>query len=168
MTGSPTREPTAETPDPGAPTLPPPEPSAAPAGERPHLVRCPAHGLLYDAARSSGCSRCLGGATPPIGTTRRLRARPRLFLGAGLALALALGAVPAVLYAQSVKSGPLLERRIEAEAIRRGRVDDPQVRRAYAEAAERVSRTRARGIAFSALLWLGTSAIVLWGWRRFV
>lgn len=146
------------------------EGSVLPAGERPRLVRCPAHGLLYDAALSSGCSRCVGGdkgPRPRHGATR-LRARPRLWLGAGLALSLVLGAIPAALYAQSVKNGPLLERRIEAEAIRRGRVDSPQVRTAYAEAEKRISKTRSRGVAFSALLWLGASTLLLLGWRRFV
>ena len=168
MTGSTRRNDEVGAPDPAAPEAPTAESTTAPAGERPRLVRCPAHGLLYDAARSSGCSRCLGGAAPSVGTFAKLRSRPRLWLGAGLALALLLGAVPAALYAQSVKSGPLLERRIEAEAIRRGRVDDAQVRKAYAGAVNRVDQTRTRGIAFSALLWLGTSALLLVGWRRFV
>jgi len=133
------------------------------------LVRCPAHGLLYDANQSPGCSRCLGLETDPrIRLAPTLHRRPRIWLAAGMLIALLLGAVPAVIYAHSVKTGPLLERRIEAENIRLGKTTVPEVQAAYADARARVDRVRSRGVAFSALLWLGVSALVLLLWYRFV
>ncbi len=133
------------------------------------LVRCPAHGLLYDANQSPGCSRCLGLETDPrIRLAPTLRRRPKLWLTAGMLIALLLGAVPAAIYTHSVKTGTLLERRIEAENIRLGKTAVPEVRAAYAEARARVDKVRSRSVAFSALLWLGVSALVLLLWYRFV
>lgn len=144
-------------------------PIASVEGSRPQLVRCPAHGLLYDSATSAGCSRCLDQPEHQgFRLAPGLRARPRVRLTAGLTLALVLGALPAALYADHVKNTTMLERRIEAEAIRRGRVGDDSVRQAYANAQRLVEKARSRGIAFSGLLWLGTAVLVLGLWLRFV
>lgn len=133
------------------------------------LVRCPAHGLLYDASKSNGCSRCLGETHPSRARLLpTLRARPRLWLATGVLLALGLGAVPAVIYTQQVKSGSLLERRIEAEAIRRGRAGSPEGRAAYLDACAHVDRTRARAVAVTALIWLVSTIFLLLLYRRFV
>ncbi len=142
---------------------------AAVEGPKPHLVRCPAHGLLYDAAQSAGCSRCLGmPSADGFRLAPGLRQRPRLWLTAGMLLALLLGAVPAALYTRHVKNGPLLEQRIEAASVRSGRLRAPDAQQAYAAARAKVARTRTRGAAVSALLWLGSAALLLLLWHRFV
>jgi hypothetical protein len=138
-------------------------------GAKPHLVRCPAHGLLYDAAQSAGCSRCLGmPATAGLRLAPGLRRKPRLWLTTGMLLALLLGAVPAALYTRHVKNGPLLEQRIEAASVRSSRVRVPEARKAYAAARAEVGRARTRGVAVSAVLWLGSAALLLLLWYRFV
>jgi len=142
---------------------------AGAAAERGQLVRCPAHGLLYDATLSPGCTRCLGpSADQPFRLAPELRKRPRLWLTLGLTLGLLLGAVPAVLYAQNVKSGSLYERRIEADAIRRTRADSKHFKKQYAKARAKISATRNRGIAVSALIWIGITAALMLLWYRFV
>lgn len=137
--------------------------------EQGQLVRCPAHGLLYDATQSAGCTRCLGpSAEQPFRIAPELRQRPRLWLTLGLTLGLLLGAVPAALYAQNVKSGALYERRIEADAIRRTRSDSKHFKKQYAKARAKIAATRNRGIAVSALLWIGIAAALMLLWYRFV
>lgn len=141
----------------------------AEAAERGQLVRCPAHGLLYDAIKSAGCTRCLGpSAEQPFRIAPELRRRPRLWLTLGLTLGLLLGAVPAALYAQNVKSGALYERRIEADAIRRTRSGSKHFKKQYAKARAKIAATRNRGIAVSALLWIGIAAALMLLWYRFV
>jgi len=133
------------------------------------LVRCPAHGLLYDASKSNGCSRCLGGSARERGRLLpTLRSHPRMWLTAGVLLALGIGAIPAVIYAQQVKSGSLLEHRIEAQAIRLTRGGGPDARAAYLDARDQVARIRTRAIAVTALIWLSCSVLLLLLYRRFV
>jgi len=142
---------------------------ADPEAERGQLVRCPAHGLLYDATQSAGCTRCLGpSAEQPFRVAPELRQRPRLWLTLGITLGLLLGAVPAALYAQNVKSGALYERRIEADAIRRTRSGSKHFKKQYAKARAKIAATRNRGIAVSALLWIGIAAALMLLWYRFV
>ncbi len=143
--------------------------AATQGAERAQLVRCPAHGLLYDATRDSGCTRCRGpGKRQPHGLAPRLRKRPRLWLGMGLALSLLLGGVPAAIYAQRVKSGALYERRMEADSIRRSTADPRQHRRQYERARARVSSTRFRGMALSSLIWISVAAGLMLLWYRFI
>lgn len=139
------------------------------APDRGQLVRCPAHGLLYDATQSPGCTRCLGpSAEQPFRLAPELRRRPRLWLTLGLALGLLLGAAPAALYAQNVKSGALYERRIEADAIRRTRAGSKHFKQQYAKARARIAATRNRGIAVAALIWIVVAAALMLLWYRFV
>ncbi len=143
--------------------------AAPPADERGQLVRCPAHGLLYDATQSPGCIRCLGpSAEQPFRIAPELRKRPRLWLTLGLALGLLLGAVPAALYAQNVKSSTLYERRIEADAIRRTRSKSKHFKKQYSKAQAKITATRNRGIAICALIWIGIAAGLMLLWYRFV
>jgi hypothetical protein len=133
------------------------------------LVRCPAHGLLYNATQSAGCTRCLGThADQPFRLAPELRQRPRLWLTLGLALGLLLGAVPAALYAQNVKSGALYERRIEADTLRNSPARSKQLKRQLKKARAKITATRNRGIALSALLWIGVAAALMLLWYRFV
>jgi hypothetical protein len=134
-----------------------------------NLVRCPVHGLLYDADRSSGCRRCLGIQVEeePRGLTR-LRTRPRLWIALGVFLSLGLSSIPAVLYAGNQKRGPLLQQRIEAEAIRRGRIRSTQPRRDYAKALKKVAATKSAGLAVTAVIWLVGAALLMFLWFRFV
>lgn len=145
---------------------PPDDATAARSGSR---VRCPAHGLLYDPNESPGCSRCLGpSAEQPFRLAPELRRRPRLWLTLGLTLGLLLGAVPAALYAQDVKASALYERRIEADVIRRTRADSKHFKKQYAKARAKIDATRNRGIAISALIWIGIAAALMLLWYRFV
>ncbi|MFH2008424.1 MAG: hypothetical protein ABI333_17695 [bacterium] len=157
-------------PPPQAPAAEPaPRATRPPAQSKSQLVRCPAHGLLYDATEQPGCSRCLGpSADKPFRLAPELRNRPRLWLTLGLAIGLLLGAVPAALYAQSFKSGQLYELRIEADAIRRGRVTSKTYRQEYSQACSKVSALRSRGMAFTSLIWIAFSALLMLLWYRFV
>jgi hypothetical protein len=74
----------------------------------------------------------------------------------------------AALYAQNVKSGALYERRIEADAIRRTRSHSKYFKQQHAKARAKVTTTRNRGIAFSALIWIGVTAALMLLWYRFV
>jgi len=152
-----------------ADAAPAPKTGRPPAKSKSQLVRCPAHGLLYDATEQPGCSRCLGpSAEEPFRLAPELRKRPRLWLTLGLAIGLVLGAVPAALYAQNVKSGQLYELRIEADAIRRGRVASKSYGQEYSKARKKVSALRSRGMAFTSLLWIAFSALLMLLWYRFV
>ncbi len=153
-----------------APTKAPTEVDDTPEeAARGGLVRCPSHGLLYDPTQSPGCTRCLGPrVAQPFRLAPELRQRPRLWLTLGLALGLLLGAVPAALYAQNVKSGTLYDRRIEADTLRQSSTRSKQLKQQYNEARAKITATRNRGIAFSALLWIGVAAVLMLLWYRFV
>ena len=137
--------------------------------QRPQLIRCPQHGLLYDATTRPGCTRCLGNdQKEPFHLFPELRKKPRLWLAAGVLLGLLLGAIPAGLYARSVKNGPLISQRMEAETIRRVRAYGDETEPRYEKARAKVDSLRLRGVAFSALIWIGAAALLMLLWHRFV
>jgi hypothetical protein len=163
-------EPSASPPSPASPVSDGSEPDEPPSAARPRaaLVRCSVHGLLYDANQSEGCRRCLGATAEPrpTGLKGHLAARPHLRWAVGLAIGLALGAVPAGFVASARKQGAILEKRVEAESIRVGRTPSADPVREHRAARQAIAAARTKGVALSAILWIGTLAIFLLVWLK--
>lgn len=137
-------------------------------------VRCPIHGLAYDRRKASGCRKCLAPArqvaqtmeNPAFTGTKgafRESATKRAFLG--LAIALAIGFIPAAYYALRMGGAEVRRLRAEQEVLSR-KPGTEEVQQRFTALDADVGSAHRRSARNTAVLWLVVSGGALFGWYR--
>jgi hypothetical protein len=137
-------------------------------------VRCTKHGLFFDTRKASGCTKCLEPGRK-MGAAMALKARgfklidlddspvKRAFLG--LAIALAMGFIPAAYHALGVGSRELRRQRAEQEMLSRRPATEEIVRR-FDELDLTVTTTKDRYARNTGIIWVLVTSSALFGWYR--
>ncbi len=139
-----------------------------------HRVRCPKHGLYYDKRKASGCRKCLEPGRVMAADLERRAAPFKIYdfddppkrASVGLAVALAIGLIPAAAYAVRVGARQVHELRGEQEILSRKPGTDESLRR-FDAINGAVDASPRRSLRNTALLWAVVSGGVLAGWYRF-
>lgn len=142
--------------------------------EQAYSVRCPTHGLHYDRRKASGCRKCQEGARQQGESMEMRRARfqlegfdddpaKRAFIG--LAIALAVGFLPAAFHAKGPGANEVKRLRAQQEDLSRRTGSDDVLRRFDALDAQ-IPDARKRAMRNTAVLWFVVSASVMAGWYK--
>jgi hypothetical protein len=166
---------------PSRPSLPAPtadEAVAAVPEKNADIVRCPIHGLSYNRARSSGCLRCPRMPHEQAQLTEQarrdqgwgwnqIRHDPVKRAVVGLALALALGLLPATIYSFGVSGGEV--RRIRArQAVLSQQIGTKAIVDEFDHLEAEVSEVRHHGLFHTAIIWTLVTGIAGAGLHRLV
>jgi hypothetical protein len=148
----------------------------APAQKRPpavEVVRCPLHGLNYDRATASGCIRCL---QPAREAARAIQARSQGLLGGdlrsnpvkralvGLALAVVVGALPAIFYTRAIV-GAEVKRLRARQAELSEQLGTKAVTDEFDTLDAAVVHVRSRGLWRTMVLWMAVSGVTYLAWH---
>ncbi len=142
--------------------------------EHTYSVRCPTHGLHYDRRKASGCRKCQEGVRQQGESMEMRRARfqlegfdedpvKRAFIG--LAIALAVGFLPAAFHAKGPGANETKRIRAEQEDLSRRTGSDDVLRRFDILEAQ-LPDARKRAMRNTAVLWFVVSAGVMAGWYK--
>ncbi len=158
------------------PPSPPPDKKAN--DKKANIVRCPIHGLSYNRDRTAGCLRCPDPERDRAQALERtrlahswrwrdIRRDPVKRAIVGLALALAIGFLPAAYTTFGISGGEV--RRIRARQTELSEQSGTTaVQGEFDRLEAAVTRVRRRGLQHSALLWVLVSAIAAAGFHRLV
>jgi hypothetical protein len=139
----------------------------------PHGVRCSRHGLFYDTRKASGCTKCLEPGRK-LGAAMALKATSfklieiespvkRAFFG--LAIALAMGFIPAAYHALGVGSRELRRLRAEQEIVSRRPATQEIVQR-FEELDLTVETTKSRYTRNTGIIRVMVTGGAILGWYR--
>lgn len=137
-----------------------------------HSVRCTQHGLYYDKRKASGCRKCLASAREVVSTMEAaafrgsaLRADPVKHAFIGLAVALAVGFLPAAYQTFARGAGEM--RRLRAEqGILSGKPATEAVTIHWETLDQQVKQAHHDSAQTTALIWLLVTGGALAGWYR--
>jgi hypothetical protein len=144
-------------------------PPTIPTVSAPDIVKCSIHGLSYNRARSSGCLHCpqpAREAAPPASKDPVTRLLSGLDAGlhpirrafAGLALALAIGFLPAAYYTFGISGGEVRRIRVRQAALSE-QPGTAAVLDEFDGLEAAISKVRRRGFEHAAVLWVLVTAI---------
>jgi len=137
------------------------------------VVRCPIHGLSYDRATASGCIRCL---QPAREAARAIQAHGQGLLGGdlrsnpvkralvGLALAVVVGALPAIFYTRAIV-GAEVKRLRARQAELSDQLGTKAVTDEFDTLDAAVVQVRSRGLWRTMVLWMAVSGVTGLAWQ---
>jgi hypothetical protein len=138
-----------------------------------YRVKCPKHGMFFDTRKASGCAKCLEPGRR-MGVAMAEQARgfkladfenpiKRAFLG--LALALAIGFVPAAYHALGLGSREMRRLRDDQETLSH-RPATEEIARRFEDLDAAVGNTKSRYMRNTGLIWIFFSGGALAGWFK--
>jgi hypothetical protein len=132
-----------------------------------HVERCPKHGLLYDARKSSACRKCLvdGRKAVDDGPAGNLRSSPGRRALLGILFALVLGFAPAAYYARGPGAAEVNRLRAEQQHLSSGPGSEATMRR-FDELEEQVLASRRKSMQFTLAVWVAASGLLLGVWYK--
>jgi hypothetical protein len=136
--------------------------------------RCPAHGLLFDRRKSSGCRKCFedkrSAARAPNRSAQKRRTDGRINSPArrafmGLALALFLGFVPAAYYALFPGAGEVDRLRSEQRVLSEKTGTEENMRR-FDQLEDMVASGHWKALRNTLIIWVAISGVTMAAWYK--